>query len=78
MDEDVMSINTGILRRIIEKVINKLIKKNVGLDPRIKIKQLEFHNSENGRSIIDISISACMSMKDVEKLIDEKLIESKQ
>ena len=66
MDE--MHIESGLLRVFISSVISKLIKKNVGIEPRITIYQLDIRNDDLAE--VHLEFDARITKDELNKLLE--------
>lgn len=68
MDELKLSLGPAFLRNTIAKIIGKVIRKKLGCDIDILIKEIQLTNV-NGRTSIHVDLDAEMSNEELTKLI---------
>lgn len=71
-NEDVISVKTIILKRIIQKAVNNAVKKKYGFNPDIRIDRLELVGNEKGKVRVSLSGAGSFDLRVIERLLDEK------
>lgn len=68
VEMDEMHIRSGLLKGFISSVISKLIKKNAGVEPVIKIDQLDITNGDQMK--VHLEIDAMLTKDELNKLLE--------
>lgn len=68
---DIMNIESNFMTGLIGKIIEKSIKKKVGSNVDVDLKQIGFKTLENDIIRAQLNISVDISKDDLSKLIDE-------